>query len=99
MSPVSWYTECCRLIPGCLATDQSGRLWRVVTGPFLLAGQVRVRAMVVGNPAVWSELPAECLTVSDPGPRDAVALPPAVSHGVEGQRMLGAIVSVRVQPS
>lgn len=80
MSPVSWYTECCRLIPGCLATDQSGRMWRVVTGPFLQAGQVRVRAVLVGNPAVWSELPAECLKVSDAGPREDVSLPSTVTQ-------------------
>lgn len=80
MSPVSWYTECCRLIPGCLATDQSGRMWRVVTGPFLQAGQVRVRAVLVGNPAVWSELPAECLTVSDAGPREEVSPPSTVTQ-------------------
>jgi len=86
MSPVSWYTECCRLIPGCLATDQSGRMWRVVTGPFLQAGQARVRAVMVGNPAVWSELPAECLTVSAAAPRDTVAFPPPVAQGtVDGE--------------
>jgi hypothetical protein len=88
MSPVSWYTECCRLIPGCLATDQSGRMWRVVTGPFLQAGQVRVRAVMVGNPAVWSELPAECLRVSHATLRDAVSFPPPVALGmVDGERL------------
>ncbi len=86
MSPVSWYTECCRLIPGCLATDQSGRLWRVVTGPFLQAGQVRVRAVLAGNPAVWSDLPAECLTVSDTDGRDTPTPPQtAVLGTAEGE--------------
>lgn len=89
MLPVSWYTERCRLFPGCLVMDQSGRTWRVVTGPFLQAGQVRVRAVLAGNPAVWSDLPAECLTVTDTVPHELVVPPDVVMPGVVGTERLG----------